>query len=122
MNTVLRNVRFVVVAIIALLMGYGSSLLVASASEPPPPPEWINFDGTLNAEKLPACFHIVGENGQKVLDNEGIPVCISSDLLFAPPPAPSENHSEDRHSVSSEEQEANIDVLQPVNLLDLLQK
>ncbi len=55
---------------------------------PPPNPDWVNADGTLNKNKLPPCFHQADQHGNLVKDKDGKAVCIPSEELFGPPPAP----------------------------------
>lgn len=51
-------------------------------------PPWVRSDGTVDIEKLPECFEVVGADGQTVLDDSGEPLCIPSAELYAPPSEP----------------------------------
>lgn len=56
---------------------------------PPVQPDWVLPGGKVDMERLPACFHSLDHNGDRIKGADGKEICIPSDEIFAPPPLPS---------------------------------
>lgn len=62
-------------ALLGIMAWSGSTTSAQSTQAPPPRPPWVGPNGVLDRSKLPACFHIVGPDGQQVKDQDGKPLC-----------------------------------------------
>jgi hypothetical protein len=91
-----KNAVIITVLIIAGVVSFGIGASTTYGNKPPLDLPWERPDGTIDMEKLPECFKVVGSDGQTILDPKGKPVCIPSKDLFAPPlpKPPLQNESE----------------------------
>lgn len=84
MQKVNRTSKKFVVALGLMLAAYGAGSALAAGEGPPPPPPWVDADGSVDLEKMPACVNVVDSEGELVRTSNGDLLCVDPRPLDGP--------------------------------------
>ena len=80
--------RSLVVALLSLVALVAVGVVIAAGSSEPARPPWVDGDGRLKKENVPASFEVAGPDGNPVVCANGQRLRVVTSELFGPPPPP----------------------------------
>ena len=92
----MRRVLITLLLLLAALVPVG--IVVAGDSTDPGRPEWVDSQGVVDEEKVPAFVGVAGPDGSAVVCANGKQLKVKKEDLFGPPPAPPGRQAESEDS------------------------